>query len=80
MAEIKLNIPDAYIGRVVNGIADKYRYDIKKKEGETKGAFSKRMLVEQFIIPSVKDAENTAAYISSKASTDSEIDSKIVIT
>ena len=80
MAEIKLNIPDGVVGRVVDGIAGKYSYVTRKKDGESKGAFGKRMVIEEFVIPAVKDAENGAAYATSKAATDADVDEKVTIT
>jgi len=73
MADIELNIPQ--LGRVVDGIAASYNYDANKIGAETKGQFAKRMLIENFIKPAVKNAEVDTAFKSSKATIDADVDS-----
>jgi hypothetical protein len=43
MAIIQTSVPDAWLSRLVDAFAWKYVYDLNKLEGETKGAFAKRM-------------------------------------
>ena len=78
MADIELNIPQ--LARVVDGIANRFAYEQRKNENETKGQFAKRMLVEEFIIPSVKHGENVAANQAANETNNTDIDTNIVIT
>jgi len=78
MADIELTIPQ--LSRVVDGICGQFDYDENKIGPETRGEFSKRMLGAKFIIPILKEWENTEAYKTNKAANDSDIDTNIVIT
>ena len=59
MAEIKINIPDQFVGRVLDAYSTWYGYESNKKEGESKAAFAKRMIVTDQIKGFVQRHEMT---------------------
>ena len=44
MAEITLNIPDAFLQRVIDALCDQYHYDQNANEDETRPQFAKRAM------------------------------------
>lgn len=47
MATIQIDIPDAQISRVRDGLADYFNYPSAQLPGETKAQFAKRMVAAQ---------------------------------
>jgi len=80
MANINISIPDGQVSRVVNAIASEYDYDTRKIGEETKIQFSKRMLIEDFIIKTVKRAEIGNAVDNQTSAISADVDTNVDIT
>jgi hypothetical protein len=73
MANITLTIPDASIGRIVDGMCNQFNYSTMKQAAETKAQFAKRMLVEMVknaVLSSEVQAAKVAAIDTVKAQVD----------
>jgi hypothetical protein len=47
MAQIVVTIPDDQLTRVIDALAAHWHYELEKEEGETKGQFVKRALLNR---------------------------------
>lgn len=78
MAQITINIPDQVLGRVVDGLCGRYSYDDRKQEGETKGQFAKRTMME-WVKSSVKKYEQQKASVQAEIDAAASVDADIVL-
>jgi uncharacterized protein (DUF1800 family) len=82
MATIVITIPDAVLGRVIDGMAAAHGYQEVLEDDtpnpETKAQFARR-IVRQFIKDSVKSAEVTAASRTAADSAGSSADADIIL-
>jgi hypothetical protein len=73
MANITITIPDASIGRIVDGFCLNFNYNLSKLEGETKAQFAKRMLIS-ILKNAVLNAEVEAAKMAAIEAKKAEVD------
>lgn len=73
MAQLTINVPDAIAVRVMDAIATKLNYNGNKLENETKAQFAKRMVIRE-VKGWVANIEADSAYVTQKATSESEID------
>lgn len=76
MANITIQIPDASLNRVINGICDAYEYDraiMGMPSPPTKTQFAKSRIIE-FIKSTVRSAEVNIATRAAESTVSSEID------
>lgn len=77
MANITLQIPDAALNRIVDGICDAYNYTLAiegMQNPPTRGQFAKQQIIN-FIKTTVRNQEVNAAIKTTEATKNAEIES-----